>query len=401
MVKDDHQQCDIAINCHYNRNEVNNTVCERCRNGFPFPVPALNRDIEYIRSFPVGYRFKPSELELIHHYLLNKICNNALPPNKIIEHDVYLLHPAKLTEKYQVYGEVDKEWYFFTPRERRYKNGDRPNRNVAELGFWKATGLDKKIRETGPSGTRLLGTKKALVFYEGKQSKENKKTNWTMHEYTVLDIERPKHTKRLDNWVLCKIYKKKKKKSLSRSSSSNSNHPNGGHLDNVGHEDAEDELSNNDGEPSHDGELANGELANDGDELATNCELANNGELTKSELANNGELTNSELVGNELATYDDLSDYCNYLATGEFELLQDDEVNWLFYEDTSDLDLSKCTNINNDLGPDEHQPQQQRLMSLPEQINSDVHNMQEHQQQQLNYQRNQSIDGTQADLTDY
>uniref|UniRef100_A0A0E0L2P6 NAC domain-containing protein n=1 Tax=Oryza punctata TaxID=4537 RepID=A0A0E0L2P6_ORYPU len=102
-----------------------------------------------------------------------------------------------------LYGE--KEWYFFSPRDRKYPNGSRPNR-AAGSGYWKATGADK------PVGTpRPVAIKKALVFYAGKAPKGDK-TNWIMHEYRLADVDRSarkKNSLRLDDWVLCRIYNKK------------------------------------------------------------------------------------------------------------------------------------------------------------------------------------------------
>lgn len=73
------------------------------------------------------------------------------------------------------YGE--KEWYFFSPRDRKYPKGSRPNR-AAGSGYWKATGADK------PIGT--MGIKKSLVFYAGKPP-GGVKTNWIMHEYRPVN----------------------------------------------------------------------------------------------------------------------------------------------------------------------------------------------------------------------
>ena len=75
------------------------------------------------------------------------------------------------------------EWYFFTPRDRKYPNGVRPNRAAAS-GYWKATGTDKPILTS--CGTRSIGVKKALVFYKGRPPK-GVKTDWIMHEYRLLD----------------------------------------------------------------------------------------------------------------------------------------------------------------------------------------------------------------------
>jgi hypothetical protein len=75
------------------------------------------------------------------------------------------------------------EWYFFTPRDRKYPNGARPNRAAAS-GYWKATGTDKSIINS--CGTTKIGVKKALVFYKGRPPK-GVKTGWIMHEYRLLD----------------------------------------------------------------------------------------------------------------------------------------------------------------------------------------------------------------------
>lgn len=79
------------------------------------------------------------------------------------------------------YGE--KEWYFFSPRDRKYPNGMRPNR-AARTGYWKATGADKHIGQP-----KTLGIKKGLAFYLGK-SPEGIKTNWIMHEYRLANVDR-------------------------------------------------------------------------------------------------------------------------------------------------------------------------------------------------------------------
>ena len=77
----------------------------------------------------------------------------------------------------------EQEWYFFSPRDRKYPNGARPNR-AATSGYWKATGTDKPILTS--NGSQKVGVKKALVFYGGKPPK-GIKTNWIMHEYRLVD----------------------------------------------------------------------------------------------------------------------------------------------------------------------------------------------------------------------
>ncbi|CAI9787742.1 unnamed protein product [Fraxinus pennsylvanica] len=162
---------------------------------------------------PPGFRFHPTDEELVVHYLKKKAAAAPLPVSIIAEIDLYKFDPWELPAK-ATFGE--QEWYFFSPRDRKYPNGARPNR-AATSGYWKATGTDKPILSAG--GTQRVGVKKALVFYGGKPPK-GIKTNWIMHEYRLPDnklntkppgcdfVGSKKGSLRLDDWVLCRIYKK-------------------------------------------------------------------------------------------------------------------------------------------------------------------------------------------------
>lgn len=156
-------------------------------------------------QLPPGFRFYPSDEELVVHYLSKKAASQPFAVPIIAEVDLYKFNPWDLPEK-ALFGE--KEWYFFSPRDRKYPNGCRPNR-AAGSGYWKATGTDKPIRIHG-SGQKV-GAKKSLVFYVGKPPKGDK-TKWIMHEYCLADsaakAARRKGSLRLDDWVLCRIYKK-------------------------------------------------------------------------------------------------------------------------------------------------------------------------------------------------
>lgn len=168
---------------------------------------------------PPGFRFHPTDEELILHYLRKKVTSTPFPLSIIADVDIYKFDPWELPDKAS-FGE--KEWYFFSPRDRKYPNGARPNRAAAS-GYWKATGTDKVIVTSAPpvpgglGGVQeSIGVKKALVFYKGRPPK-GVKTNWIMHEYRLTDTlhttyNRPAKSRdssmRLDDWVLCRIYKK-------------------------------------------------------------------------------------------------------------------------------------------------------------------------------------------------
>ncbi|KAJ9174258.1 hypothetical protein P3X46_017302 [Hevea brasiliensis] len=155
-------------------------------------------------DLPPGFRFHPTDEELIMYYLLNQATYKPVPVSIIAEVDIYKFDPWQLPEKAE-FGE--NEWYFFSPRDRKYPNGVRPNRATVS-GYWKATGTDKAIY----SGSKCVGVKKALVFYNGRPPK-GIKTDWIMHEYRLNDsrkqANKQNRSMRLDDWVLCRIYKKR------------------------------------------------------------------------------------------------------------------------------------------------------------------------------------------------
>ncbi|KAJ6423362.1 hypothetical protein OIU84_024329 [Salix udensis] len=171
-----------------------------------------DRPVSQQPILPPGFRFHPTDEELVVHYLKKKTTSAPLPVAIIAEVDLYKFDPWELPAK-ATFGE--QEWYFFSPRDRKYPNGARPNR-AATSGYWKATGTDKPVLSSG--GTQKVGVKKALVFYGGKPPK-GIKTNWIMHEYRLVDnkinnkppgcdLGNKKNSLRLDDWVLCRIYKK-------------------------------------------------------------------------------------------------------------------------------------------------------------------------------------------------
>lgn len=84
----------------------------------------------------------------------------------------------------------EKEWFFYVPRDRKYRNGDRPNR-VTTSGYWKATGADRMIRA---ENSRPIGLKKTLVFYSGKAPK-GIRTSWIMNEYRLPQHETERYQK--------------------------------------------------------------------------------------------------------------------------------------------------------------------------------------------------------------
>ncbi|KAL6877202.1 hypothetical protein ACP4OV_012873 [Aristida adscensionis] len=148
-----------------------------------------------------GFRFHPTEEELIEFYLRRKVEGKRFNVELIADLDLYRYDPWELPAMAVMGG---KEWFFYVPRDRKYRNGDRPNR-VTASGYWKATGADRMIRG---ENSRPIGLKKTLVFYSGKAPK-GVRSSWIMNEYrlppSAADADPLTHKSEIS---LCRVYKR-------------------------------------------------------------------------------------------------------------------------------------------------------------------------------------------------
>ncbi|KAI3828740.1 hypothetical protein L1987_02849 [Smallanthus sonchifolius] len=157
--------------------------------------PCLCVNVNGQSKVPPGFRFHPTEEELLHYYLRKKVAYEKIDLDVIREIDLTKLEPWDIQDK-------------------KYPTGTRTNRATA-AGFWKATGRDKLIH----SSLRRIGMRKTLVFYRGR-APHGQKSDWIMHEYRLDDntnITTQEYSygsnmcdsSQEDGWVVCRVFKKK------------------------------------------------------------------------------------------------------------------------------------------------------------------------------------------------
>ncbi|KAG2324621.1 hypothetical protein Bca52824_007349 [Brassica carinata] len=152
---------------------------------------------------PPGFRFHPTEEELLEYYLRKKISKAKI--------DLDVIQMCKIGTTPQT------DWYFFSHKDKKYPTGTRTNR-ATTVGFWKATGRDKIIYSNG----HRIGMRKTLVFYTGR-APHGQKSNWIMHEYRLdenvlasssnhdddVSVETCEVIGGDEGWVVCRVFLKK------------------------------------------------------------------------------------------------------------------------------------------------------------------------------------------------
>ncbi|CAL5444383.1 unnamed protein product [Camellia sinensis] len=135
-------------------------------------------------KLPPGFRFEPTDEEIVFQYLTSKIFSTPLPTSVVP--DILTLSNYDPWDLPAGDGR-EEDRYLFTKKEGKYqKNGKGSNDRTTSSGYWKATGPDKKI--TSPTRKDdLIGMRKTLVFHTGKPP-NGSRTLWIMHEYRLVNV---------------------------------------------------------------------------------------------------------------------------------------------------------------------------------------------------------------------
>ncbi|CAM0147060.1 unnamed protein product [Urochloa decumbens] len=152
-------------------------------------------------GLPPGFRFHPTDEELVTFYLAAKVFNGACCGVDVAEVDLNRCEPWELPEAARM---AEREWYFFSLRDRKYPTGMRTNRATG-AGYWKATGKDREVLNAATGA--LLGMKKTLVFYKGRAPR-GEKTKWVLHEYRLDGEFAAARRSCKEEWVICRILHK-------------------------------------------------------------------------------------------------------------------------------------------------------------------------------------------------
>ncbi|XP_004308753.1 PREDICTED: NAC domain-containing protein 18-like [Fragaria vesca subsp. vesca] len=170
-------------------------------------------------SLPKGFRFQPSDDELLSHYLQKKNDREDPEITAIIpEIDVSKHEPRDLPalvftradfldrEWFTMPDSPDMEWYFFSPRVFKHSNSKSKSTKInrtTDEGYWKKQGNDRRI--TGACSDKQIGARRILTFYLSNKQK----TDWVIHEFYLTKAD---SDEQIGDFVLCRLKDNRLKK---------------------------------------------------------------------------------------------------------------------------------------------------------------------------------------------
>ncbi|CAO2202705.1 unnamed protein product [Urochloa humidicola] len=167
-----------------------------------------------LRQLPPGFRFRPTDVELVVQYLRRKAFGVPLPAAVIpAVPDLYSLDPWDIAA-----DASEGEKYFFAVRPAGgcgSKSGG--GARATASGRWKPAGKEKPVVLPRPcgSGSLLVGVKRTMTFVPRRKKKAASAAalaaGWVMHEYRLAA---PLHkngcslAQAQGEWVVCRVFQR-------------------------------------------------------------------------------------------------------------------------------------------------------------------------------------------------
>ena len=153
----------------------------------------------------MGFKFRPTDIELVLGYLLPKLRGENLTADFIRFYPgLYEMPPSELcSDSTALFGDDNIAKHYFFTKLKRCNERERVSRTVGSYGSWH----ESSKKEIKNNNNKTIGFKKLLNFKlkgEG-ECKVKKTTEWLMHEFSLSLNEGE-----TNDFVLCVIQNKKK-----------------------------------------------------------------------------------------------------------------------------------------------------------------------------------------------
>ncbi|XP_021669567.2 NAC domain-containing protein 101-like [Hevea brasiliensis] len=156
---------------------------------------------EILTELPVGYRFLPTDEELVTHYLMNKVLYKPLPAHVAQDINASQFY-SKPPNNIVTFSSGEREWYFFIYLDADFLGENKAIRNVGDgIGFWKSSGQEKPICN---SDGNVFALRFHFTYFSGTLSNA-KKTHWKMDEYRLPTQCDTDHNFKGEGWVLGRL----------------------------------------------------------------------------------------------------------------------------------------------------------------------------------------------------
>ncbi|KAK4377179.1 hypothetical protein RND71_003475 [Anisodus tanguticus] len=144
-------------------------------------------------NLPPGFRFCPSDEELIVHFLHRKASLLLCHPDVIPDLHLHLYDPWDLDGKAMAGG---NKWYFYSRRTHETR--------ITSNGYWQPLGVDETILS---NTNHNVGMKNYYAFYMGEPP-QGHKTNWLMQEYRQISDSSASSSRRRKSKIVCPLLHK-------------------------------------------------------------------------------------------------------------------------------------------------------------------------------------------------